>query len=949
MLTHVPYNNLFSDHVLRRAFVTARDLKTSNGRFFEVVADIICSTEHGFTFSQVVCLGLSNLWHPVLEIRRRAFNMLETIHEQSSGIIPITEHEAAVGSSAPSVYLHAHRVISATLAGEHSDHAIDVLAQFATWIPGVFDLNIDAASGNAHNSVSGGLLILLQSLEHWVPCIDLMSEDRTGLSRDGRSAIYHLMTLTTRYSETHAEQIFVLWTKLVDHPFQSNGQAVVRFLLEQSNKVGSATFISCAAKVVACLSQSEIGQQLFHELCSIIEPARMLPNFEHKLAMPDAEEVELWSDLDVLFSQEPRLSLGAAQFALLFLSECALQYTLDGFRALEEYLPVLLHALFTHLDHRNSFVQQRCRHMLFQLLRCCMSGYDKLSERSLYPNRIALKDIILELELESKALLWKDDEPGGEVEAKMRIFCAKVISMLEPLSPQLPVKLGSLSLKWSTSCAIRPIAFRSLQLFKALEPKFGQAEVSNLIGRLSESISGEQPSLQDFTVELISTMSSMASSRDLDLALLPQLFWCSVASLSTTVEAEFGSALDCLHALLQRLDLDDPHTGELLLSQRPTDWDGTSSLQSALLTGLRSSKTSEPSLRLLQHLTKVADSRIVEPEESHRVRDVYALSLPWCLHAMNVEGEADEALQEFALNIGHLADLEERPSITRIMTSFAKNRFRTKEDFLRQSVASLREHYGKDEWADVVTLLVGLVLNEERWLRLHTLQILKLMFQQRETRNVLSSELLMPLLRLLETDLASEALDVLDEPFQISGGPAAKHVIRMSLHHHLVMNPQEVDSVAEVFGIPQDSGWCVPRSSARRDICRANVQAVFDLCKAPWRPSRLDFQPDDMPILHHEDTEDDVSNIVQNLHELSSYFQEDKHAHLMPNRHLEARVAAILAKSTTTTDSTVDTPQTPFVDIFDVETLSQYDASDGVSSISDAESDLFEFDSFARH
>lgn len=59
----------------------------------------------------------------------------------------------------------------------------------------------------------------------------------------------------------------------------------------------------------------------------------------------------------------------------------------------------------------------------------------------------------------------------------------------------------------------------------------------------------------------------------------------------------------------------------------------------------------------------------------------------------------------------------------------------------------------------------------------------------------------------------------------------------------------------------------------------------------------------------------------------------------MTNRRLEARIAAILAKST---EPITDIPQTPFVDVFDVGAVSMYDESDETES--DAESDLFEFD-----
>ena len=958
LLSHHRCSAAFLDECLRRAFVTSRELETSNARFFEVVADAISSgAATAFSFAHVVCLGLSNLCHPLLQIRRQSFNILETVHEQSAGIISLSQYEAAVDSAAPSTYLHAHRLISDVLAGEHPDQAVKVLAQLAEWIPRVFD-----------NRPERGVLLLLQSLEYWVPYIELMNGDKTELSKEGRLTMYHLMVLTMRFAETYSEQVLVLWTRLMDPPNQANGHAVIRFLLEQSHKVGSTVFISCAAKIVACLSQSGIGRQIVEELCSVVEPARMLPSIEHKLAPPSDDELELWSDLDILFSDEkPRLSLGVAQFALLFLSETALERYWEFY----EQLPVLFHALFMHLDHRQPFVQQHARHMLFQLLRSCLTGYDELPDRSLHRSRPELKAAISELEKEAETRLWREDDKGSDAEAKLKWFGDAVLNLMEPLHPGLSELWGTLALNWGTACSIRPVAFRSLQLYRALMPRIGPTHVGMLLGRLANTIADEDLAIQNFNVEIISTLTTLASSQDLDPSQLPQLFWCAVACLSTTVETEFLHALQLLDAVLTRVDLNNHDNVELLFAYMPANWSGSISLQTSLLMGLRSSVTSQLTLKLLQRLTKINDPRLIDPTEG-RVRDLYTLSLPWCLHAMS-EDAKDESLQEFALNISRLAEEEERPSIERIMTSFAKARFRTKDDFLRQSVASLREHYGVDHWTEVITLLMGLVLNKQRWLQVQTMQLLKVLFQQRETKNqvdLLGSELLMPLLRLLETDLASQALDVLDEPMQISGGPAAKHVLRMSLHHHLRANVKEVESVAEVFGIPQESGWCVPRTSALRDTCRANIVAVFDLGKGNLRPSRIDFQPDDseelaLALARHAHArsgiEDDLGDMVQNLHELSSFFQSEEPAPrttVVPHRQLEARVAAILAKSTDVGDR--DVPPTPFVDVFAVggdagRTVVGGGLSptyeDSEDSDSDSGSDLFEYDSpsFARY
>lgn len=94
-----------------------------------------------------------------------------------------------------------------------------------------------------------------------------------------------------------------------------------------------------------------------------------------------------------------------------------------------------------------------------------------------------------------------------------------------------------------------------------------------------------------------------------------------------------------------------------------------------------------------------------------------------------------------------------------------------------------------------------------------------------------------------------------------------------------------------------------------------------------------------MMLSSHHPAEDDLGDLVQNLHELSTFFQEpSSHKLSLPNRRLEARVAAILAKSVS------DAPQTPFVDVFQVGALSGYGGSDDDSD-SESGSELFEYDS----
>ncbi|KAF8962299.1 cell morphogenesis C-terminal-domain-containing protein [Flammula alnicola] len=937
LLTHDEINHELNHEILRRAIIITDKAASSNHRFFEVISDIVTNEHHNFTFSQIVCLSLTNLRHPSGAVRSLAFNMLEAIHQQNNGLLAMSNFEASVGSLASATYVHAHRSISDSLAGEHPDQAISMLAQLGNWLPQL--------PGEAYDT--NVILLLLQSLEFWIPNINLMTEDNSVASREGLSCLYHLTSLTLRYSQSHAEQILVLWTKLVDAPQQSNGHAAVRFLLEQAHKVGNTIFVTCASNIVSSLCQTHIGRQVFEELCSVIEPIHMLPAIDHKLTFPEAQDMKLWEDLDALFGEQPHLSLGSAQFAWLFLSDVALQRNWE----MIDQLPTLLHAVFTHLDHRIPFVRQRAHAMLFQLLRSWTPGYDELPDRSASRSRSAVKDSIAVLEKDIKHLCWEENDSSDEAVPKMKLLSSRVLGFFEPLAPHLVSQWGSLALAWGTACSIRATAFRSLQIFRALMPHVKKADFALLLGRLSNTVATSEENIQSFTSEIFLTINAVANSSDLDKSLLPQVFWCACACLSTTVEQEFNQTIVLLDSLLIRIDLDDPGTVDQLLSHRPADWKDSSFLQPPLLRGLRSSVMSASTMKILQTLVKIQDNRLIDPTEG-RLRDVYTVSLPWCLHAMD---QPENPLKGFAEDISVLASQEKRYSIQKIMNSFAKGHFRTRDDFLRQSVASLREHYGAQHWTEVVTLLLGLVLNNERWLRIHAMQVLKVLFQHRETRNpveLLGSELLMPLLRLLETDLAPQALDVLEEPMAMSGsGPAAKHVLRMSMHVGSFPPIPDPESVATVFGVPTESGWCVAQADALRQTCQSNVMAVFDTCSVPTRPSRIEFEPE-VEALQSIKTPlaDDLNGLVRNLHELTSFFNTDvptrPRISTIPTRRLEARVAAILAKSSP--DSITDTPQTPFLDVFNVGGIDHAEDSDDYSD-SDSDTDAFVFDSLYSH
>ena len=201
------------------------------------------------------------------------------------------------------------------------------------------------------------------------------------------------------------------------------------------------------------------------------------------------------------------------------------------------------------------------------------------------------------------------------------------------------------------------------------------------------------------------------------------------------------------------------------------------------------------------------------------------------------EGALSETIITLATDISRIAELEDKASIERLMISFAKSRFRTKDDFLRQAVGCLREHFLAQNAFIVITMLLGFVLNDRDWMREKTMHVLKLVFQSPEARVPLATygaELLMPLLHLLPTPFASLALEVLNEPIVISGGPAASHVLRMSMAFGNLMNGLG-DQTGEVFGPPQPSGWSIAKIEEKSACARQNALAVFETCSVEAR------------------------------------------------------------------------------------------------------------------
>lgn len=884
------------DEVLRRAFHSAEE-PAETTEFFNVVADVIIADDnHGFTTSQTMCLGLSNLCAPAVPRRARAFNLLEKLASRHAETQPrnLAKYEASILSTDLATYLVAQCRASACLAEAFPEEAHAVVSEFALRLP----------------QTSSQRAPLIRALQPWLGVCSLVTQLGV-MSSDGHSTMINLLALTVQFQALQAEDVQALWQQVTVRPFPHHASIVTKYLVEQCVSRGCPELVEYAQHILAGLSDTDVGAMIYEELCTYVEGIGDASNSQptDTQSLPPVSDTLFTANLQSVISSRTRMSLSRGQIALLLVAEMAIDRPWEY----QGQLPVLLHAICTHLDHQQAFVQAIMQTSLFRLLWSWLPGYDEIPEAQGLPSRVSVKTAIQALEEKKGELFWAvndaDNSSSQDIVRRIKRLCNEAVTLLEPLFPHLRQTWGELAIRWVAQCPVPTVARRSVQVLRAIMPDMKLDMVSSILHRLSNIISDSSKQIQAFAREILLTLLHIVQSPINDVSLVSPLFWASTAFLSTTVEAEFLLSVEIFDALLEKIDLEDEITVQNLEYAKPAEWRGSDlALQRLVIAGLRSSSTCDKTLHALQNIAKLPFGAIVD-SQNDRLRYLFPVSLPWFLHAME-QKPLDPNLADFANDLAILAEADQRDGIRRIMVSFAKSRFRTKEDFLREAVGCLREYFMAHHSTEVITILLGLVLNGITWIRAKSMLILKLIFGHAETREPLilhGSDLLMPLLRLLNTDLSSQALDVLDEPLAIAGGPSVAQVLRMSMH---LPGNSPTDVTGEIFGLPAESGWCIAKIEEVKDICRHNLLAVYTTYQpsVPIGPvSVIMFDEDEegaldegveitLPPRELVSDEASVANLVNTLHDLGEFFQSDEPPPPVSS-NVEERVALILNRS----------------------------------------------------
>ncbi|CAO1615945.1 unnamed protein product [Jaminaea pallidilutea] len=835
-------------------------------------------------------LALTKLGHPNVEIRRKAFAVIDSATQRDKPGLSMHGIEIGVSSPLPATYLRAQRDVSAYLAHHFDSNKVAFVCE-ATARMGLID--------SLRRSTTLGLL------PDWLRDIDLLqgAEAAGGdneLTYCSLLILSNLLFLTVRYGDEHNFEIQDAWASLAEGTqVMFNANAIVKFLVEQGLCYRSPIFILHAKRVVSCLSHTVIGPHMFDELCAFVEPTSMIPVPRDSIAVQPAAAVQAHlfrANLDVEVPPPSKQQIfSPGQLSLLFVGEL----TYERSERLEMQLHLLLHALFMQFDSLIPFIQEQAISVFEQLMRSLASMSTTIVG---VDGGAVARQRVDALFRRGTPVLWTHSNLEvalDEVRSprSMRWLLSETLAILEPLSPGLGERWAQLALHWATSGPVRHIACRSFQAFRIMLPEPTPTMLADMLGRLSNTIADPDVDIQSFSLEIIYTLTALIRSTDQSRRdVFSQTFWAAVACLSTTNEREYAVAIEMLDSLLDKLDIGDVATIALLRQQCPDGWEGDADgLQTLVLRGLRSSITSAASFKVLSRLAKVQNPALVD-ESGQRLGYLMISALPWFVHSAEPDQPKDAALLEFADDIAALAEAEGRADLSRVAKSIAKSRFRTKDDLIRQAVNSIRAHYLPHCAPQLAVALLGITLNQHEWLRKSAMQVLKIFFQAVDTRAPdfakLGSELLMPLLRLLSTPLATQALEVLDEPIAVYGGPAANQILRMSLQWGKPSRRRELASDASIFGAPDDSGWAVANPQDLTSRTRINTQAVFKTCEltldvspqsivdfvneeyyyAPPSVGRLNGLGQDTGENGDGVAEQGLGDIVNQLHDLSSFF-----------------------------------------------------------------------------
>lgn len=841
----------------------------------------------------LLALCLSRIPHPDLTIRQRALDVLKAHSLVGVTARWLTQIDIDIQSTFTGHHLVAQKSLSTSICDMKT---IDP-TQF------IIELGSRIIQGETHKARS-----LARLMPIWLSQITIAPAVCDIGSPKVKNLLSVVLLVSASFVDTQPDEVGSMWlASATASPL--NTAAIITYLLDQTTRRALPPFVRLARIILSAMTENSGLEVVAQHLISSLHPAKLLASND----IPSLVDPGLGSsrtiELDSHFPQLPaRTVLSYMQASILLLGE-AMVLKPTG---LGDQLSSVVHAYVVQADHTNVTLRSQMRDSLVRYV--CM-----LRRMQPHPSNGSLSHLSSPSATDSlDSEVWRtfwDFEDSGASRRHRKILPTNLEYLVEEIShltsgfmPDFCKQWAKVAIEWATQCPVRHVACRSLQVLRVLALPVDSNLLAELLVRLSNTASDPSADIQLFALEVLITLSACVKVQNVNHTPFAQLFWTGVSCLETANDLEFLEAIDLMKSILEPLD--EANCFEIEAS-RPSCWTADGGPIRQLVTkGLRSSQLCQPSWSLIRQLLYLPDGcRIVDWANGGWAL-LYAACLPWCLHILET-GVMQYEMDDIALRLAHLTGAMGMDGISRVMVSFAKRRFRTNEDFLRQAVNGIREYFLPLFAPDILVLYFGFLLNPLDWLRVKTLAVLKLYVKMIDPNAPeimdLGYDLLTPILNLLQTNVSQQALDILSEPLPVKGKP----------YFRGRKASPESPAIKKVFGNPDETGWCVSdlrESLQRTRKCLVDVIDTFAhsfISETLKRPSVVEFTYDWGPEADNNadaqtqsdfaETNESFGEMVSTLHDLSDFFGQDGTSPgsriSSPLNPSTARVAAILSRS----------------------------------------------------
>ncbi|KAF2816182.1 uncharacterized protein BDZ99DRAFT_471444 [Mytilinidion resinicola] len=893
-LTNLIMHNREHSYLLDRSIEMCYRSKSSKAleSYFEVVTQVLTKEEsYTLPFWKVLSAGLYTLGHENYELRMKSARLLRTLEARQQKNSKLQDLDISISDKTIAVYKLAQFETSRRLAKQHPELAFHVFSQFSVYFK---ELQPD----HQRNVVA--------ALLPWIQTIELQLSPDGGPTASSYMLLVNLFEITVRCGNALHNEIQALWQALATGPHAGNVQLILDFIILLCLEKREQNFVDYSKQIVVHLSSTPAGLKVFEFLLMKINPRTMVVEKVEPTTPPqDTTSLPYLADLgQVLPSSSKQSGFSMGQLCLILLVDLMV----SPFQLSQEHVPLLLQVVLILWDHYTPLVQDQAREMLVHLIHELVIS--KIEDGSTEPDKKAIENFIENIRRHKPEIVWeyednngKDDESSGIRVPKGMIHVAdQVLDIFSLAYPGIREEWGRVTLSWATSCPVRHLACRSFQLFRCILSTLDQHMLSDMLARLSNTISDDEGDIQTFSMEILTTLRTIIEKLEpSDLLQYPQLFWTTCACLNTIHEREFMESLAMLDKLLDKLDLSNEATVTTLEDNYPQKWDMPfEGIAGLIYKGIRSSVCLDRSLGILERLVTLPSNSLVGND--NRLLYTILANFPKFLRSF----EQDIPDPNIFKTAEVLANMSEYgcPSLSRALSGFATQRYRTDKDFLGQAASALRSSIFPNWEYKSLIFLLSLLTNKLPWVKIQTMRLLCVIIPEIDMRKpeiaAKGPDLTSPLLRLLQTEFCPQALQVLDYVMNMTGTPTPldRHHLRMSMagSHSSRAFRKEYDKTQSLYGIPEETGWSIPMPAHYSASTRNNVHAVFYTCMTPESNNlsevttpKIEFRQEEFPFSPFPDyrtttmtsTSEDVrgdghiGELVMKLDSLDDFFEDD--------------------------------------------------------------------------